>query len=249
VPKDEPSKPLKIGEVARRSGLTVRALRHYENLGLLRVGRGATSRHRTYGLADVERVQKIVAMRQLGFSLAEIAQVFRRATPLVEVVAMRLRAAREQQASAQRVCRTLESFLSRLRQGIEPSIDELLHLTGVMTMNEKYFTAEQSSQLKSRAAKLGPDAVKENERQWKKLITEVKALHQGGASAGSAQMQALAAKSEELIQFITGGDSGIRSALSSFYRGEPDSISQALGGVDRAVFQFLGEARRIQQRR
>jgi hypothetical protein len=117
-----------------------------------------------------------------------------------------------------------------------------------MTMNEKYFTPEQLSQLRARAAKLGPDAVKENEREWKKLLAEVKALHDRGADPAGAQMQALAARSEALLAFITGGDAAIGSALSSLYRGEPDSISQAMGGVDRAVFQFLGRARRLKQR-
>ena len=66
-----------IGEVARRLGLTVRALRFYESRGLVKpVRRGST---RLYRPKDVERLAAIVKAKKLGLTLAAIGQMLRNA--------------------------------------------------------------------------------------------------------------------------------------------------------------------------
>ena len=62
----------KIGELARATGLTVRTLHHYDSLGLLRPSERSPAGYRLYGAEDVVRLQKIVSLRQLGFSLDAI---------------------------------------------------------------------------------------------------------------------------------------------------------------------------------
>src|SRR5437868_15006110 len=63
---------LKVGELARRTGLTVRTLHHYDEIGLLHPSLRTESGHRLYTAADVARLQQITSLRQLGFSLEEI---------------------------------------------------------------------------------------------------------------------------------------------------------------------------------
>ena len=64
----------KVGELTRRTGLSARALHHYEEVGLL-VPSGRTEGHgdRLYSEADVLRLQQVVSLRSLGFSLGERA--------------------------------------------------------------------------------------------------------------------------------------------------------------------------------
>jgi cob(I)alamin adenosyltransferase len=62
-----------IGELAREAGVTVRALRHYEHLGLLVPSEHSEGGHRRYLEADVARLYRIVALRSLDFSLSDIA--------------------------------------------------------------------------------------------------------------------------------------------------------------------------------
>ena len=57
---------LKVGELARRTGLTVRTLHHYDEIGLLRPSLHTESGHRLYTAADVGRLQQVVSLRQLG---------------------------------------------------------------------------------------------------------------------------------------------------------------------------------------
>ncbi len=63
---------LKVGDLARRTGLTVRALHHYDDIGLLKPSLRTESGHRLYTSGDVARLQQILSLRQIGFSLDEI---------------------------------------------------------------------------------------------------------------------------------------------------------------------------------
>ena len=65
---------LKVGELAKRTGLTVRALHHYDEIGLLRPSLHTGSGHRLYTAADIARLQQVLSLRQLGFALEEIRE-------------------------------------------------------------------------------------------------------------------------------------------------------------------------------
>src|SRR5262245_6239957 len=63
---------LRIGELAAKTGLTVRTLRHYEAIGRLEAVERSASGYRLYRAEDAERLYAIVALRQLGLALSEI---------------------------------------------------------------------------------------------------------------------------------------------------------------------------------
>ena len=58
-----------VGEVARIAHVTVRALHHYDEIGLLRPGARTASGHRRYDAADLDRLQQLLFYRELGFPL------------------------------------------------------------------------------------------------------------------------------------------------------------------------------------
>lgn len=62
-----------VGEVARLSGVTVRTLHHYDEIGLLVPSERTAAGYRRYSEADLERLQQILTYRELGFPLEEIA--------------------------------------------------------------------------------------------------------------------------------------------------------------------------------
>ena len=68
---------LTIGAVARLAGVTVRTLHHYDEIGLLRPGSRSDAGYRRYDDADLERLQRILFYRELGFGLDEIRDVMR----------------------------------------------------------------------------------------------------------------------------------------------------------------------------
>src|ERR671915_517822 len=68
---DEPMSDT-VGAVARMSGVTVRTLHHYDEIGLLRPSGRSDNGYRRYADADLERLQRILFYRELGFGLDDI---------------------------------------------------------------------------------------------------------------------------------------------------------------------------------
>ncbi|WP_055492008.1 MerR family transcriptional regulator [Streptomyces sp. TP-A0356] len=62
-----------VGQVAGFAGVTVRTLHHYDEIGLLEPGERTHAGHRRYGDADLDRLQRILFYRELGFPLDEVA--------------------------------------------------------------------------------------------------------------------------------------------------------------------------------
>lgn len=81
----------RVGQLAAATGLTVRALHHYDKLGLLVPAERTAAGHRLYVEEDVRRLYRIVALRELGLPLGEIAAVLDRGEPeLTEIVRRQL---------------------------------------------------------------------------------------------------------------------------------------------------------------
>jgi DNA-binding transcriptional MerR regulator len=65
----------RIGELARRAGVTVRAIRYYEELGILAPA-ARPSRHRRYTDSDLVHLQRVQQLKGYGLSLGEIREIF-----------------------------------------------------------------------------------------------------------------------------------------------------------------------------
>ncbi len=64
-----------ISQVSDLAGVTVRTLHHYDEIGLLSPGRRSAAGYRIYEESDLERLQRILFYRELGFALVEIAAI------------------------------------------------------------------------------------------------------------------------------------------------------------------------------
>jgi MerR family transcriptional regulator, copper efflux regulator len=73
--KAELAWPVNIGQAAQLSGVSAKMLRHYEQLGLLGGVARTESGYRQYSQTDVHNLRFIKRSRDLGFSMAEIAQL------------------------------------------------------------------------------------------------------------------------------------------------------------------------------
>ena len=83
---------LKIGEVAKLTGLTTKTIRYYELLGLLPEPQRTESGYRLYGQEDVKRLSFIKKAKRLGLSLADIQDILslhgEKQRPCIHVLAL-----------------------------------------------------------------------------------------------------------------------------------------------------------------
>lgn len=94
---------LTIGEFACLGQVSARMLRHYDQLGLLQPDRvDEASRYRLYGVGQLERLHRIVALRDIGFGLEQIRQILTEDVSVEELRGMlRLRRAQIEQSVAE----------------------------------------------------------------------------------------------------------------------------------------------------
>lgn len=230
----------KVGELARRTGLTVRTLHHYDRIGLLRPSARSSAGYRLYGEQDIARLQQILSLRQLGFTLEQIRELLDRrggdGASHLHVLELHLARLREQIRRQQLLCGRLERIAERLRAAEEVSAEELIQSIEAMTMFEKYYTPEQLEQLAKRREALGEERIREVEAEWPRLMEEVRTEMEKGTDPSDPRVQALARRWRALIEEFTGGDPGIAASLNRMYEQE-DTIH----GMDVAPMRAMGE--------
>jgi MerR family transcriptional regulator, thiopeptide resistance regulator len=130
-----------VGELAEQTGLTVRTLHHYDEIGLARPSRRTAAGHRRYTGTDVRRLHRIVALRAFGFTLAEVGALLDAATPNPGKLLRRQREqAQEQIARATRMRDRLDAVLRVFDATGEESAAVLVGLIeGMTTVNAEEF--------------------------------------------------------------------------------------------------------------
>ncbi|MBM3981012.1 MAG: MerR family transcriptional regulator [Planctomycetes bacterium] len=235
-----PERVWKVGELAARTGLTVRALHHYDAIGLLSPSARGGSAHRLYTAADVSRLHQIVCLKQLGFSLEQVKEYMTRADyDPREVVRLHLAKVRERAAELTELGDKLEALATALDAADAVSADTFLETIEVMTMIEKYYTPEQLKQLEERRAAGGAEmdeAIQKSPQMWADLYGDVRAALDAGLPPEDARAKPLAERWLALVSGFTGGDPGLFASLRKMYQSE-DNVR----GVDVAAMRPLNE--------
>jgi DNA-binding transcriptional MerR regulator len=232
----------RIGELARFAGVTVRALHHWDELGLLVPSERTGGGHRLYSAADVERLYRLLALRGIGLPLEEIGPVLDdRHDGVRDTVERHLRRVGEQLDGLANLQARLSRLLAALDGGAA-STQTFLDALEAMSMFEKYYTPEQLQQLEDRRQTLGEDGIKAVEQEWKELYAEVRRHREQGTDPSDPAVQRLVTRSGELIRMFTGGDPEIAAGLKRMYETEgPQRASRGI--ADPEDLAYLERAR------
>lgn len=127
---------LTAAECARRIGLSVRALRVYEQHGLITPRRTGKS-WRLYGAGEIARLNEVLALKSLGLSLSHIAGLLQdRPTDLGRLLDMQREALHEARQRSERGLATIEAVQAKMAAGAAVSIDDLITLARESNMAE-----------------------------------------------------------------------------------------------------------------
>jgi len=226
----------KVGALARKTGLTVRTLHYYDEIGLLSPSLRTDAGYRLYTAADVVRLQQITSLRHMGFALGEIRDCLDRPDVSVQrVIELHIGRLREQVALQRDLCRRLEAMATRLSAETEVSVEEFIQAMEVMGRMESYYTPEQRAYLDERKGTVGEERIRQVEQvEWPALIEQVRAEMDRGTDPADPRVQALAQRWMALVGEFTGGDPGIAKSLGSMWQQE-----QTIQGMDTAPMRAM----------
>jgi MerR family transcriptional regulator, thiopeptide resistance regulator len=203
-------RPYRVRDFSRITGVTVKALQHYDRLGLLRPSR-TPSGHRIYSDRDAERLQQIVALKSIGVPLKQIRGVLDGNAPSLAA------ALKSQFAILEDERRGLEHAMQAITvvhadlttgeisdaQGLRRLVDLLTVQTEVEAMRQ-YFGPEAW-------AKFGDYWVDWPPPRWRELFRDAEALL--NESPESERAEALVARFYALWHAETGDDPQLKTAI------------------------------------
>ena len=208
---------LKVGELAKHTGLTVRTLHHYDEIGLLKPSGRSEAGYRLYSHSDVARLHGIQALRQMGLGLAEIADLFEgRGAPPQAIIEQQMRAIDVEIARATDLRERLGLIRGQLAKGDQPGLDAWLRVLQDMATYGKYFSPEELKTILSDFAPLKDD--------WARLFADVRAAMDRGLPPEAPEAQSQARRWMSLMLGWMKGDYEKMERWGQMYEREPGRI-------------------------
>ncbi|MFC9077856.1 MerR family transcriptional regulator [Streptomyces sp. NPDC007148] len=166
-----------VGQVSAFAGVTVRTLHHYDKAGLLSPSGRSHAGYRLYSEADLVRLQQILFYRELGFSLDQIAAIFKdpQANALEQLRA-RQRQLSEEIARLQRLAEVAQRAIQVQQTGVALTPQERFEVFGEITFDLSYATeaelkwADSDGQREAMAR-----AAAHTKQDWRHLMNEAAA--------------------------------------------------------------------------
>ncbi len=172
-------KQYSVKQLSQLSGVSVRTLHHYDEIGLLKPAQRTEARYRLYGRDELLRLQQILFYRELGFSLEKIAEVLD--DPDFGLLDSLLEQRRRIQLNA--------LHAQQLLVTINKTIQSLENKSAMLTDEELYEGFPKGEEYRNEAArKWGNDVVAASEDKLRKL--------------GKPALQALLAQGDEISKAL-----------------------------------------------
>jgi MerR family transcriptional regulator, thiopeptide resistance regulator len=225
----------KVGEIARMTGLSIRTLHHYDEIGLLHPSVRGENGHRIFIQEDLARLQQILSLRHLGLSLEEIKRTLDDPHfSFLEAITRLRNQLGQQRIHIEEVDTKLASLQRWLTTGKEISSEQMIQYLEVMAMFEKYLSAEQQDAVSANGQTLGAERVRQaKSTEWPQLIAEVQKELENGTDPKDPRVYPLATRWMGLVSEFTGGDPKIAQGIRKMYESEPNAASAAgYPGID-----------------
>lgn len=224
---------LKVGELATRTGLTVRTLHHYDTIGLLKPSARSDAGYRLYNQDDVARLHAIQALRHVGLSLPDVGDMLARGGEgLGDTIARQIRALGHEITQATELQARLQLLHERLATGSEPDMADWLDTLSLMTTYSKYFSAAEIKRIL--------DNRKAQAAVWEQLIAEVRVALEQQLAADTKPVQSLALRWMNLTLAMMDDDFKLIDRWGQMYNTEPKG--QFKNGPGPEVLNFINAA-------
>ena len=223
-----------IGQVAGFASVTVRALHHYDAIGLLCPRGRSAAGYRRYSECDLERLQQILFYRELGFALEEITTILD--DPGIDATA-HLRRQRtlltERMRRLQAMVVAVEHAMAARITGTSLTPDELFEVFGSWAPREGYAEeveqrwsdTEAWQQSRERMSKYRKDDLLRMQAETGEWVQRLRTLMQAGASPRSEEAMDLAEEHRRhLDRWWFDCDHGFHTQMTELLVTEPEQL-------------------------
>ena len=243
-------------EFAKLAGVTVRTLHHYDRISLLKPSGYTGAGYRLYRQHDLIRLQQIVTLKFIGFSLTQIKNLLNsNSFDLTVALNQQREIISEKRQQLDLAINALEKAQTLMATNNEPDweafkrIIEVINMQNNIEWTEKYYSEEADQKIAERAAKIPQEVIEQGQRDWATLIREVETAASEGLDPKSEEAAGLATRWSELIKAFTGGDPEIQAGLNKMYSDQtnwpanfPKPYSDAAGDfIQQAVAAKFGK--------
>ena len=228
------SKLLQIGELATQTGLSIRTLRYYDEIGLLVPSHRTEAEYRLYSEADIARLQQILSLRQLGFALKEIRECLENPEfSLPKVIDLHLERLQQQMTLSQALFTKLSTLAQQLQTSQTIAVEDLMQTIENITMTQQYLTQEQHDLLAAR--------LNQGQTEWLHLLEQARSHIAQGRDLNDPAVQQMAWRWRASILSFVGGDLQLYEALAQLYQQE-GAAAASWGTLDAPTLEYILKA-------
>lgn len=236
-----------VGELAKKTGVTVRTLQYYDRVGLLKPTLSEGGR-RMYSRDDILKLQQILFLKSLGFSLEEIGDKLlstASSAELKNVFVRQQEILQDQIGRLRRIAEMLDTVIPELETGRDISMEKLMTMMDLMKQGNpysfviRYFEEDQFQRIAHRFE--SPEKYKGIMLQSQSVFSELDRLYQEGADPAGKEGQELAAQWWKMVTDFTSGDPNLLKPLLCA-GGDIQNWPKETAGFQEAIQNFLSVA-------
>lgn len=225
----------RIQEFATLAGVTVRALHHYDRLGLLKPSGRSNAGYRLYRDCDFARLEQIVVLKFLGLPLKQIGRLLKRESPLRETLRRQQHVLAEKRHQLDIAIHAIAKAERSLTSGRQPEWDLFKDIVREIEMqnntdwSKKYYTEDAKAKIEERRTLWSPELQAQITKDWTALYADVEAAMGAGEDPSGAKAQALATRWRTLVEGFTGGDPDVQKGLNNMWADQanwPEGLQQ-----------------------
>jgi DNA-binding transcriptional MerR regulator len=255
---------LRIGQIAKRSGVSIKALRLYAERGLLKPCTHSEAGYRLYGPEALRRLMQIVVLKRSGFTLAQIDGLLSSAaSAIAALLGERIEALQREMADKAKALQTLQAIAQRVDSASTLDLDQLLE--SITMSNKAHMHAPNSSreEMLARAEKflvlipaerhenfreqivqhldsMSPEELEALQRPWRELSADIRATMAAGTPADAPSVAELARRWHAWVTSVTERKGPFVSKARELYVKHPELMVEQ--SMSPAMIDYMRDA-------
>ena len=255
---------LRIGQIAESSGVSAKALRLYEQRGLLKPCAHSEAGYRLYGPDALRRLMQIVVLKRSGFTLAQIDGVLSSAASTIgTLLGERIEALQRDMADKAKALQTLQSIARHVDSASTLSLDQLLESISMSTKTQMHAPDSSREEILKRAEKFSavmpaeryesfreqvaqqidsrsPEELEALQRPWRELSAEIRTTMASGTPADAPAVADLARRWHAWATAVTERKGPFVSKLRELYLKHPELMVEQ--SMSPAMVDYMRDA-------